>query len=50
MKPNEYAGLSLIAASMALAGVFAAAQTATDTTDSARAESSAYRRPQGTAG
>ena len=32
MKPNEYAGLSLIAASMALAGVFAAAQTAADTT------------------
>jgi cytochrome c peroxidase len=32
MKPNEYAGLSLAAASMALAGVFAAPQTAADTT------------------
>src|SRR5688572_33473317 len=32
MKPNGYAGLSLAAASMALAGVFAAAQTAADTT------------------
>ena len=32
MKLSEYAGVSLIAASMALAGVFAAAQTAADTT------------------
>src|SRR5688572_12276412 len=31
MKPNEYAGLSLAAASMALAGVIAAAQTTADT-------------------